>query len=370
MDKERQLVIVAVVAVIIASVTTFFVSPSRTTLPIPEPGNRTSNNSGVGIKVIAQNLDVPWAIDIAPDGRVFFTERDGKIRIIDAAGKLLDDPAAYINAAQNGEAGLLGLVLHPNFAQNHILYIYHTYSNGTAVFNKVLQLKEKDNKIVESKVIIDGIPAAERNDGGRIKFGPDGKLYIATGDAQQPDLAQNAKSLAGKILRLDPDGSIPEDNPFRGSPVYSYGHRNVQGLAWDPITNQMYASEHGAEGNDEINIIKPGANYGWPIEDCNAQKFEKPLVCFNPAVAPSGMTIASSDKLGYKGEILLATLRGQQLRVINLHTNTETNALTGYGRIRDVAEAPDGTLYVTTSNRDGRAIPDQGDDKILKITQP
>lgn len=371
MDKERRLVIVAVAAIIVASVATFFVTPSRTTtLPIPEPGNRTGNNTSSGVQMIAQHLEVPWAIDIAPDGRIFFTERTGKIRIIDPEGKLLDEPAAYINAAQNGEAGLLGLTLHPDFAKNHLLYIYYTYSNGTAVFNRVLQLKEKDNKMIESKVIIDGIPAAERNDGGRIKFGPDGKLYIATGDAGQPDLAQNAKSLAGKILRLNPDGSIPKDNPFSGSPVYSYGHRNVQGLAWDPITKQMYASEHGDVGNDEINLIKPGANYGWPIEDCNAQKFEKPIVCFNPAVAPSGMIIASSNKLGYKGDILLATLRAQQLRVIDLHTNTQTNALTGYGRIRDVIEAPDGTLYVTTSNRDNMAIPYQGDDKILKITQP
>jgi len=368
MHKERRLVIIAVAAVVMASAATFFVTPSRTTLPIPEPGNRTSNNMGSGIQVVAQNLEVPWAMDIAPDGRVFFTERTGKIRIIDVNGKLLDDPAAYINVAQNGEAGLLGIALHPNFAENHLLYIYYTYSNGTAVFNKVLQLKEKDNKIVESKVIVDGIPAAERNDGGRIKFGPDNKLYIATGDAEQPDLAQNAKSLAGKILRLNPDGSIPDDNPFDRSPIYSYGHRNVQGLAWHPVTKQMYASEHGAEGNDEINLIKPGANYGWPIEDCNAHKFERPVVCFNPAVAPSGMIFASSDRLGYKNDILIATLRGQQLRVINLTTNAETNSLTGYGRIRDVAEAPEGILYVSTSNRDGRAIAEQGDDKILKIT--
>jgi glucose/arabinose dehydrogenase len=223
---------------------------------------------------------------------------------------------------------------------------------------------------MESKDILDGIPAADRNDGGRIKFGPDGKLYIATGDARQPELAQNGGSLAGKILRLNPDGTIPEDNPFEGSPVYSYGHRNIQGLAWDPATGEMYASEHGDEGNDEINRIKPGANYGWPIEDCNAQHFQKPVVCFNPAIAPSGMAIAGSDRLGYKGDILLAALKAQQLRLIKLPSDSEVNILTGYGRIRDVVEAPDGTLYVTTSNRDGRAIPERGDDKILRITQP
>src|SRR5581483_9764976 len=356
MDKERRLVLVAVAAVIVASVATYFVTPSRTILPIPEPTQKAGNGTNSGVQVLAENLEVPWAIDVAPDGRVFFTERAGKIMIIGADGKLVDSPAAYINVAQNGESGLLGLALHPNFTENHLLYIYHTYSNGTAVFNKVLQLTEKDNKIVDSKVILDKIPAADANDGGRIKFGPDGKLYIATGDTKQPQLAQNAGSLAGKILRINPDGSIPEDNPFSGSPVYSYGHRNVQGLAWDAKGN-MYAAEHGESGNDEINLIKPGENYGWPVEECDAKRFEKPVACFNPAIAPSGMAIAHSDKLGYKGDLLVASLKAIQLRKVDLSNNTTMNILTSYGRIRDVVEAPDGTLYVLTSNRDGRAIP-------------
>lgn len=369
MEKERRLVVVAVAAVVIAAAATAFFTPSQTTLPIPEPRQNNGNNTSSGVQVLAENLEVPWAIDVAEDGRLFFTERPGRIRVIEN-GTLLKDPAAFINVEQNGESGLLGLVLHPNFTENHMLYVYHTYSNGSSVFNKVLMLTERDNKIINSRVIIDGIPAADRNDGGRIKFGPDGKLYIATGDARQPDLAQNAGSLAGKILRLNPDGTIPDDNPFEGSPVYSYGHRNIQGLAWHPVTGELYASEHGDEGNDEINLIKPGANYGWPIEDCNAQRFQKPVVCFNPAIAPSGIAIAGSDRLGYKNDILLAALKAKQLRLIELPTDSERNILTGFGRIRDVVEAPDGSLYVTTSNRDGRALPEQGDDKILKITQP
>jgi glucose/arabinose dehydrogenase len=369
MEKERRLVVVAVAAVVIAAAATAFFTPSQTTLPIPEPRQNNGNNTSSGVQVLAENLEVPWAIDVAEDGRLFFTERPGSIRVIEN-GTLLKDPAAFINVEQNGESGLLGLVLHPNFTENHMLYVYHTYSNGSSVFNKVLMLTERDNKIINSRVIIDGIPAADRNDGGRIKFGPDGKLYIATGDARQPDLAQNAGSLAGKILRLNPDGTIPDDNPFEGSPVYSYGHRNIQGLAWHPVTGELYASEHGDEGNDEINLIKPGANYGWPIEDCNAQRFQKPVVCFNPAIAPSGIAIAGSDRLGYKNDILLAALKAKQLRLVELPTDSERNILTGFGRIRDVVEAPDGSLYVATSNRDGRALPEQGDDKILKITQP
>jgi aldose sugar dehydrogenase len=367
MEKERRLVVVAIAAVVIASVATVFFAPSQTTIPIPQPRQSGGNNTGSGIQVLADKLEVPWALDVAEDGRVFFTERAGRIRIIEN-GALLEP--TFIKVEQSGESGLLGLALHPNFTENHLLYVYQTYSNGSSIFNKVVMLKEKSNKIIESKDILDGIPAADRNDGGRIKFGPDGKLYIATGDARQPGLAQDTGSLAGKILRINPDGMIPKDNPFKGSPVYSYGHRNIQGLAWNPKTGEMYASEHGEEGNDEINLIKPGANYGWPYEDCTVQHFQKPVLCFNPAIAPSGIAIASSDRLGYREDILLAALKARQLRLIKLPSDSEVNILTGYGRIRDVVEAPDGTLYITTSNRDGRAIPEQGDDKILRITQP
>jgi glucose/arabinose dehydrogenase len=366
MDKERRLIAVAAAVVVAAAVATVLYAPSQTTLPIPEPG-QGGGNATSGVQVLAENLEVPWAIDVAEDGRVFFTERPGRIGVIEN-GTLLE-PAAFINVEQNGESGLLGLALHPDFVENHLLYVYHTYSNGSNVFNKVLMLTERDNKIVESKVMIDGIPAADRNDGGRIRFGPDGKLYVATGDARQPDLAQNANSLAGKILRLNPDGTIPEDNPFEGSPVYSYGHRNIQGLAWHPATGELYASEHGAEGNDEVNIIRPGANYGWPIEDCNAERFEAPELCFSPAVAPAGIAIPAQDTLGYEDDVLLATLRTQHLRLVD-QQGIESNVLTGFGRIRDVIEAPDGSLYVSTSNRDGRAIPEQGDDKILRIISP
>ena len=370
MDKERRLAIVAIVVVVGAAVATFLVTPSQTTLPIPEPGSgpTAGNNTGTGVQVLAENLEVPWAVDVASDGRVFFTERAGRIRIIAADGKLLEEPAAFINVEQRGESGLLGLALHPDFAQNHLLYIDHTYSNGTAIINKVLMLTEQDNKIVESRVVLDGIPASDRNDGGRIRFGPDGKLYIATGDARQPELAQDARSLAGKILRINPEGTIPEDNPIDGSPVYSYGHRNIQGITWNPATGEMYASEHGPEGNDELNLIKQGENYGWPVETCEAVQFEKPVACFEPAVAPAGLEFVTSDRLGYQNDIVIATLKASHLRLIDLDQKIESNVLTGFGRIRDVVEAQDGSLYITTSNRDGRAIPGAGDDKILRIT--
>jgi glucose/arabinose dehydrogenase len=368
MDKDRRLALVAAAAVAVAAIVTYSYTPANTTIPLPEPTAR-NNNTGLsaGIEIIAENLEVPWAVDVAGDGRVFFTERPGRIGIIED-GQLLDP--IFINVEQNEEAGLMGLALHPDFADNHLLYIYHTYSDGASVYNKVVALTERDNKVVSSKTIIEGIPAADRNDGGRIKFGPDGKLYVATGDARQPDLAQDVESLAGKVLRLNDDGTVPADNPFQGSPVYSYGHRNIQGLAWHPQTGELYASEHGESGNDEINIIKPGRNYGWPAEECDAVQYEKPAYCFNPVVAPAGMAFASSNELGYQNDILLAALKVKQLRHIDLETGNTANVLTGYGRIRDVVEAPDGSLYVLTSNRDGRAIVEPGDDKILKVTRP
>lgn len=366
MEKERRLTLVAAVAIIAASVATIFFTPGGTTVPIPEPtaGNRTGLSSG--IQVIAENLDVPWAIDVAPDGRLFFTERAGAIRVIEN-GTLLKPLA--VSVEQEGEAGLMGLALHPDFDENHLIYVYHTYSDGSSVYNKVVAFTERDNQLIESKTIIDRIPAADRNDGGRIKFGPDGMLYIATGDARQPELAQDAGSLAGKILRINPDGSVPADNPFEGSPVYSYGHRNVQGLAWDAQGN-LYASEHGESGNDEINLIKAGENYGWPVEECDAAQFEAPVVCFSPAIAPGGIAIAHSDELGYQGDAIIAALKAKQLRLVALDGSDSTNILTSYGRIRDVVEAPDGSLYVLTSNRDGRGIPEAGDDRLLRLTAP
>ncbi|MDQ3977021.1 MAG: PQQ-dependent sugar dehydrogenase, partial [Thermoproteota archaeon] len=251
------------------SVATILSTSSDTTIvPIPEPTG-SGNQSNKGIRAVAQNLEIPWSIDISKDGRIFFTEKPGRIRMIHTDGTLESEPVAHIRTENIGEAGLLGLALHPNFTQNHLIYIYHTYVEDERLYNKVLVLTERNNKIVDSKTILDRIPASDLNNGGRLKFGPDGALYVSTGDSEIPELAQNAKSLAGKILRVNPDGTLPYDNPFPDSPVYSYGHRNIQGLAWHPMTEELYATEHGPSGNDEINIIEPGSNYGWPLEVCN-----------------------------------------------------------------------------------------------------
>jgi glucose/arabinose dehydrogenase len=320
-------------------------------------------------------LDVPWAIDIAVDNRIFFTEKPGRLGMIHANGTLASEPVVNIHTEDIGEAGLMGLALHPNFTQNHLMYVYHTYAKNGGLYNKVLMLTEKNNKIVNSKIILDGIPASDSNNGGRIKFGPDGKLYVSTGDSETPELAQNTKSLAGKLLRLNDDGTIPDDNPIPESPVYSYGHRDIQGFAWHPITKKLYASEHGPAGNDEVNIIEPGSNYGWPIEVCNHStssapiRFETPEYCFNPEIAPSGLTIAASNKLGYQNDILFTTLRGSHLHHIDLETRIQDNVLVGYGRLSDIVEAHDGSLYVLTTNRNAIGIGNANDDHILQIIQ-
>jgi aldose sugar dehydrogenase len=377
MVRKSLLGIAGVIIIIIAiSVATVLSTPSDTTVPIPEPATTdNANQTNKGIRTIAQNLDVPWAIDIAVDNRIFFTEKPGRLGMIHSNGTLANEPVVNIHTADIGEAGLMGLALHPNFTQNHLMYVYHTYAKNDGLYNKVLMLTEKNNKIVNSKIILDGIPASDSNNGGRIKFGPDGKLYVSTGDSETPELAQNTKSLAGKLLRLNDDGTIPDDNPIPESPVYSYGHRDIQGFAWHPITKKLYASEHGPAGNDEVNIIEPGSNYGWPIEVCNHStssapiRFETPEYCFNPEIAPSGLTIAASNKLGYQNDILFTTLRGSHLHHIDLETRIQDNVLVGYGRLSDIVEAHDGSLYVLTANRNAIGIGNANDDHILQIIQ-
>lgn len=363
--------VIPIVAVVVLSVVTFMRSPSDTTIPIPQPifnSSMNNTNGDKGIAVVAENLQTPWSLVLSKDGRVFFTERIGTIRMLNANGTLAHDPVGYIRVDQVGEGGLLGIDLHPNFTSNHKIYIYHTYSNSSGIYNRVMLLVENENKIVDSQIILDGIPGGRFHDGGRLKFGPDNKLYISTGDAGFAELSQNKSSLAGKILRINDDGTIPIDNPFPGSAIYAYGFRNVQGLTWHPETRELYASDHGATGNDEINLVRAGSNYGWPYEECsNNGKYTAPVICFNPSIAPSGIAIPNSSKLGYSGDLLLATLKGSQLRSIDLYTGEQNNILVGYGRLRDVVEGNNGSLFVLTSNTDGRGLIQENDDKILRI---
>ena len=373
--ERRQLIklVIPSALVIIVSILTMKFSPSETLVPLPAPVSNLSNLTNTsGVEIIAEGLQAPRSIDISKDGRIFISEKRGSIRVVDN-GTLLTEPVGDIKAENIGDAGLLGLTLHPNFTQNHLFYVYYTYSNSTGLFNKVLMLKESNNRIIDSKTILDGIPGNDYRDGGRIKFGLDGKLYVSTGDASIPELSQDLNSLAGKILRINEDGTIPQDNPFSNSAVYAYGFRNAQGLAWAPNSGALYSSDQGGAGNDEINLISPGKNYGWPHEECNSNgddnRYTPPLVCFNPSLEPSGIAFAFSNKLGYQNHLIVATLKGSHLRDIDFDSGSQNTILVGYGRIIDLVESEDGSIYVLTSNTDGRALPQQGDDKILRLTR-
>ncbi|MDW0206811.1 MAG: PQQ-dependent sugar dehydrogenase [Nitrososphaeraceae archaeon] len=372
--ERRQLIklVIPSALVIIVSILTMKFSPSETLVPLPAPVSNLSLTNTSGVEIIAEGLQAPRSIDISKEGRIFISEKRGSIRVVDN-GTLLTEPVGDIKAENIGDAGLLGLTLHPNFTQNHLFYVYYTYSNGTGLFNKVLMLKESNNRIIDSKTILDGIPGNDYRDGGRIKFGRDGKLYVSTGDASIPELSQDLNSLAGKILRINEDGTIPQDNPFSNSAVYAYGFRNAQGLAWAPNSGALYSSDQGGAGNDEINLISPAKNYGWPHEECNSNgddnRYTPPLVCFNPSLEPSGIAFAFSNKLGYQNHLIVATLKGSHLRDIDFDSGSQNTILVGYGRIIDLVESEDGLIYVLTSNTDGRALPQQGDDKILRLTK-
>lgn len=372
--ERRQLIklVIPSALVIIVSILTMKFSPSETLVPLPAPVSNLSLTNTSGVEIIAEGLQAPRSIDISKEGRIFISEKRGSIRVVDN-GTLLTEPVGDIKAENIGDAGLLGLTLHPNFTQNHLFYVYYTYSNGTGLFNKVLMLKESNNRIIDSKTILDGIPGNDYRDGGRIKFGLDGKLYVSTGDASIPELSQDLNSLAGKILRINEDGTIPQDNPFSNSAVYAYGFRNAQGLAWAPNSGALYSSDQGGAGNDEINLISPAKNYGWPHEECNSNgddnRYTPPLVCFNPSLEPSGIAFAFSNKLGYQNHLIVATLKGSHLRDIDFDSGSQNTILVGYGRIIDLVESEDGSIYVLTSNTDGRALPQQGDDKILRLTR-
>lgn len=319
------------------------------------------------VETVAGGLEVPWALAFAPDGRLFVTERPGRIRLV-KNGRLETEPIAALPVAAVGEGGLMGLALDPAFAETGQLYTCYTAEKGGRLVNRLVRLTLRGGRAGGERVLIDDIPGARIHDGCRVKFGPDGRLYVTTGDAAEPGLAQRRDSLAGKILRLNRDGTVPDDNPFPGSPVFSLGHRNPQGLAWDP-SGRLFEAEHGPSGRDEINHILAGRNYGWPEvrgRGSDPRYVEPLLESGQETWAPSG--IAFLD-----GDLFVAGLRGQRLLRITLAPDLSrvvrvATLLSGtYGRLRDVVVGLDGALYVTTSNRDGRGWPSSDDDRILRV---
>ena len=345
----------------------------------------TSNQAKTSFKVekVAGGLEVPWSIVWAPDGRMIFTERPGRVRVIEN-GTLRPQPLFVVpDVESGGESGLMSVALHPQFSSNRFVYLCYAYSSG-GMRDRVVRYREATEGFVDRQVIIENIPGARFHAGCRIRFGPDGKLYITTGDAGERDLAQQLNSLAGKTLRLNDDGSVPQDNPFVGQQnarpeIWTYGHRNAQGLDFQPGSNLMFQTEHGpsgfdgGQGADEVNIVERGKNYGWPVIRRNETRagMETPLLEYTPACAPaSGAFYRGTAFSAFKGNFFFGCLRGERLIRVVLDGRkvvSQEDLIKDYGRIRDVAEGPDGYLYFSTSNRDGRGKPASDDDRILRL---
>jgi len=321
------------------------------------------------VEVVARGLAVPWALAIASDGRIFVTERPGRIRLV-ADGRLQREPIAALRVVTRGaETGLLGLALDPRFDDNGFLYVcYTTATPGGGIVNRVSRLTFRDGVAANETVVIDLPGTVEGHNGCRVKFGPDRKLYASMGDQRQPELAQQPGSLAGKIVRVNADGSVPADNPFAGSPVYALGLRNPQGLAFDG-KGRLIASDHGGDGRDEINHILPGANYGWPRVEGRAgdARYTDPIIESGPDTwAPSGIAIRGD-------ELFVTTLKGERLLRMTLGPDLEITDVSAllvrkYGRLRDAVVGPNGALYITTTNGDGGGLTRTADDLILKVT--
>ncbi|MBC7911101.1 MAG: PQQ-dependent sugar dehydrogenase [Pyrinomonadaceae bacterium] len=350
-----------------------------------EIASTASGTVSFRVETVIGGLTVPWSIVFTPDGRMIFTERPGRVRVYEK-GSLRPEPLYAVQDVEaKGESGLMSLALHPEFAKNKFLYLAYAYDSNNQTLVRVVRFRETGTGLVEPKLIIENIPAEQYHAGTRLRFGPDGKLYITTGDAGKRELAQRLDSFAGKTLRLNDDGTAPADNPFVGQQnarpeIWSYGHRNAQGLDWQPGTNLMFQSEHGPStfdgppGGDEVNIVERGKNYGWPVIHHTEKRegMESPLLEYTPAVAPASGTFYRGKAFPqFTNNFFFGCLRGEAIMRVELDgrrvVNQEKLLLKQYGRIRDVAEGPDGALYFSTSNKDGRGTPAKDDDRIMRL---
>ncbi len=350
-----------------------------------EPGLVETDSGTYRIEEIVTGLEIPWEIVFTPDGRMLITERPGRVRVF-MNDSLYSEPVAVFNdAISTGETGLMGMTLHPDFADNKLLYVAYAYESSDGPRVRIERFREQDNSFTDRTLILENIPAADNHAGCRLAFGPDRKLYVTTGDATERELAQELSSLAGKTLRLNDDGSAPSDNPFvdveNARPeIWTYGHRNAQGIAWQPGSGLQFQSEHGpsffdgAPGGDEVNIVERGNNYGWPVIHHRETHPDmiSPILEYTPALAPAGACFYDGDLLpDYQGNFFFACLRGSSIMRIILDgrepVGEERMFQDEFGRIRVVTQGPDGAIYFATSNRDGRGSPATKDDRILRI---
>lgn len=340
----------------------------------------------IEVEVVASGLFVPWGIAWLPDGAMLVTERDGLLRRVEADGTLVEAPVATVPIAESDEGGLLGIALHPDFETTRAFFLYYTSDIGGSDHNRVVRwtLDEAGTTATLDAPVVTDIPAGLYHNGGRLRVGPDGMLYVTTGDARRPDSSQDPDSLAGKILRLTPDGEVPADNPDPESPVLVSGVRNSQGIDWLDdgrlvITDHGPSGELGRTGHDEINVAEPGANLGWPeVYRCdNGPGFHPPSMTWADPLPPGGHAIYTGDEIPeWQGDVLIGVMGFSSPSQPHLHrvsldedgnvTTSETYLRGEHGRLREVVMGPDGGLYVTTSNCDGRGTCGEGD-RILRI---
>lgn len=364
---KKILIILAVVLLALGSlgwwqrerIISLVFSPRQSDVPV-------GNVDTAGILEVANSLDTPWEIVPLPTGELLVTQRGGELIRVGT-----DDKRYSIEGVlETSEGGLMGLALHPEFSSNRYIYLAVTTTNDSGPINQIRRYTLEDDQVSNRQIIVDNIPAAQVHDGGRIAFGPDGKLYITTGDANKEELAQDTSSLAGKILRVNDDGSVPADNPF-GNEVWSYGHRNPQGIAWD-AQGRLWSTEHGPSGpntgNDELNLIEKGSNYGWPVIVGDEQQ---PDMVGPKITSGDDDTWAPASLVFVDDNLYFAGLRAQTLYRVSIDEKGNTGELkayltSDYGRLRAVASRDD-SLYIGTSNRDGRGQPSQTDDTIYRI---
>ena len=341
---------------------------------------------GLRVETVVTGLDTPWDMAWGPDGQLWVTERGGRVSRVNTATGRRTTAGQIPEVAESGESGLMGIAFHPDFATQPYVFFSHSYSQSGSLRNRLVRARWDGQTLGTPEPLLSGIPGASIHDGSRLAVGPDRMLYMTTGDAASADLAQDRSSLAGKVLRLTLTGQPAPGNPF-GTAVYSLGHRNPQGLVFHPTTGALYATEHGPGDNDEVNLIAAGRNYGWPTvhgacdDDvgnerpfCQANTVVEPLAMWTPTIAPAGADIYVADLIPqWKGSLLFASLRASALYRLTLSsdgqrvTARETLYQRDYGRLRDVLVGPDGSVYLSTSNRDGRGSPASDDDRILRI---
>lgn len=348
-------------------------------------GSAQPPNVQLGTDVVASGLDTVWELAWAPDGFIWMTERGGRVsRVNPQSGAVT--VVGQIAVSEIGEGGLMGLALHPDFATQPWVYMAHTYTGSSGIRNRVVRARFDGTALGAPEVLLADIPGSSIHNGARLAMGPDRLLYITTGDASDPTIAQNRDALAGKVLRLTLDGQPAPGNPFN-TRTWSYGHRNPQGLTFAP-DGSLYISEHGPADNDEVNRIEAGRNYGWPTVHgrcdgdigmaetsfCSANSVAEPMAIWTPTIAPAGLAYYDATLIpGFRGSLLFATLKDATLYRLALSPDgrsvqtTETLYARHFGRLRAVLVAPDGAIYLGTSNRDGRGSPAATDDRIIRI---